>query len=218
MALITTITRRYQRPPRVGRSTLGRRRYPVPVFNLLLVRHATSQAPSAGGADEYRRPLTAEGLRQAYELSDVLSSFAPARFLSSPYLRAIQTVVPAARSLGLEVELREEVREWTSGIEPTPEWRRHYRYCWENPLWSIAEGESHDALKARALGALEQAADEAGGCVTVIGSHGTWIASALLGLGCDVDADFWFAMPMPAVYSLQLDGGLPTVVEGPGLS
>jgi 2,3-bisphosphoglycerate-dependent phosphoglycerate mutase len=49
--------------------------------------------------------------------------------------------------------------------------------------------------------------------VLVIGSHGTWIARLLLGLGFAVDADFWFAMPMPAIYVVS-EGG---VVRGPGL-
>lgn len=40
----------------------------------------------------------------------------------------------------------------------------------------------------------------------VVGSHGTWIARALHGLGCDVDADFWLNMPMPAVFVIESDG------------
>jgi len=60
----------------------------------------------------------------------------------------------------------------------------------------------------RAVDALGRAADEGKGCVTVIGAHGTWIARALFGLGCAVDADFWFNMPMPAVYKVHWARGL----------
>ncbi len=173
--------------------------------------------PTIGGLDEYRRPLTAVGLAQADDLAGPLVSVAPARFLSSPYLRAVQTVAPAAQALGLAVEPRAELRQWVSGIEPTPQWQRHYRYCWDNPEWSNAAGETHAALMTRAVDALGRAADEGKGCVTVIGAHGTWIARALFGLGCAVDADFWFNMPMPAIYKVQLGEG-PHVVQGPGLA
>lgn len=56
----------------------------------------------------------------------------------------------------------------------------------------------------------EQATD-----VTILSSHGTWISRALHGLGLPVDADFWLAMPMPAVY--EVTGTDRPRVRGPGL-
>lgn len=141
----------------------------------------------------------------------------PSRVLSSPYLRAVQTVLPTAAALGLPVERREALREWHSGIGATPDWEPHYRYCWENPDWAAGTGETHRELEARALAAVQQAAAEApAGSVTVLGSHGTWIARALHGLGCDVDAAFWLDMPKPAVYEVVLGAGAPAV-RGPGI-
>ena len=184
---------------------------------LLLVRHAVSVPPTPDGPDEYQRTLSDVGLHQAEALADVLLSKSPTRVLSSPYLRSVQTVAPTAAALGLAVETRHFLREWRSGIGATPSWEAHYRDCWERPDWSVTGGETHRALEERAVRALEQVATEGlSDAVTVLGSHGTWIARALHGLGCDVDAEFWLDMPMPAVFEVVLHGASVTVT-GPGI-
>ncbi|MCA1713141.1 MAG: histidine phosphatase family protein [Actinobacteria bacterium] len=184
---------------------------------LLLVRHATSVPPSPDWPDEYERPLSPLGEQQADELVGVLRAQFPDRVLSSPYRRAVQTVAPLARALGLRVETREVLREWRSGITGSPDWRATYRESWERPAWSALGGETQLALEHRAVGALRQlAAEEPPAAVTVVGSHGTWIARALHGIGFHVDADFWFSMPMPAVYEVDVDRH-EMRASGPGL-
>jgi 2,3-bisphosphoglycerate-dependent phosphoglycerate mutase len=177
------------------------------VPRLLLVRHASSVPPAADGPDEPERPLSPLGVQQAEDLVETLLAYEPDRVISSPYCRAVRTVSPTAAALGLQVETRDALREWSSGIGATSDWQKHYRACWEDPDWAMPGGESHRALQLRAVAALEQLAAEARGTsVTVVGSHGTWIACALHGLGCPVDADFWLGMPMPAVFEVELDG------------
>ena len=172
---------------------------------LLLVRHATSVPPRPGGPEEHERPLTDLGRQQAEALVDLLVPHAPVRVLSSPYLRAVQTVAPTADALGLRVERRDALREWRSGIGATPDWQAHYRRCWERPAWCVDGGETHAALAQRALAALGDVdAETPTGTAVVLGLHGTWIARALHGLGQDVDVDFWLDMPMPAVFELYL--------------
>jgi 2,3-bisphosphoglycerate-dependent phosphoglycerate mutase len=187
------------------------------VTRLLLVRHATSVPPTPSGPDEYHRPLADVGRRQADALVEVLKPESPVRFLSSPFLRAVQTLAPTAAALGLAVETRDVLREWRSGIAATPAWEAHYRHCWERPDWALPGGETHHALEERAVSALQQiAAEGPSDAVTIVGSHGTWITRALHGLGCEVDVEFWLDMPMPAVFEVVLNGHSATVT-GPGL-
>jgi 2,3-bisphosphoglycerate-dependent phosphoglycerate mutase len=177
------------------------------VPRLLLVRHATSVPSAADGPDEHDRPLSPLGVQQAEQLTGALLAYDPHRVLSSPYRRAVQTVSPTAAALGLHVETREALREWSSGIGATPDWQSRYRACWEDPEHVPDGGESHRALEHRAVAALRQLAAEAhDSSVTVVASHGAWIARALHGLGCAVDADFWLDLPMPAVFDVELDG------------
>lgn len=89
------------------------------------------------------------------------------------------------------------------------------RAC-ENAESATRPGESHAELQARALRAFEGLLEQAGASdVIVLASHGTWISRLVAGLGCKVDADFWLAMPMPAVYCVT--GGCRNVIRGPGL-
>lgn len=63
---------------------------------LVLVRHAQPNAAEPGGPGDYERSLTPQGLSQAEQLATEWTMPEPALIISSPYLRAIQTVEPLA--------------------------------------------------------------------------------------------------------------------------
>ncbi|HET9442655.1 MAG TPA: histidine phosphatase family protein, partial [Acidimicrobiales bacterium] len=77
---------------------------------VLLVRHAAAGGPRPGTQDHVR-PLSPRGRRQAEGLVGLLAPFRPARILSSPSLRCVETVQPLAARLGLAVEEAEELAE-----------------------------------------------------------------------------------------------------------
>ncbi|MGZ4606771.1 MAG: histidine phosphatase family protein [Blastococcus sp.] len=171
---------------------------------LLLVRHATSVRPQAGGPSERSRPLSTQGRAEAERLADELIPVRPQRIFASPYLRAVQTVQPTACALGLEIECRTELREWESGLDPSPDWETHYRWSWAHPREAGESGESHAELTTRVRGALRAISTDVGADgVALIASHGTWIARALEVLGATVDVEFWLAMPSPAVFLVE---------------
>jgi 2,3-bisphosphoglycerate-dependent phosphoglycerate mutase len=191
-----------------------------PELEIFLVRHAESVVPTPGGPDEQTRPLTARGQRQAEELADVLAGVGPRAVVCSPYRRAVQTVQPTADRIGLPVIVVEGLREWTSGLAPTPEWRGHYRRCWADPDYALPGAERHREAQARALATMDELVARYGpeGGAVVAGSHGTLISLALAGLGAPVDEAFWLAMPMPAVYRLVVSStGGWRGMHGPGL-
>ena len=71
---------------------------------LLLVRHAHALARAEWDGDDLGRQLSVKGHRQAAALVAVLAEFKPARLLSSPYLRCLDTLRPLADHLGSVVE------------------------------------------------------------------------------------------------------------------
>jgi broad specificity phosphatase PhoE len=71
---------------------------------VLLVRHGHAGAKRQWHGDDGFRPLDALGLAQAAALVDALSPFMPARILSSPFLRCVQTVTPLAEALDIPIE------------------------------------------------------------------------------------------------------------------
>jgi 2,3-bisphosphoglycerate-dependent phosphoglycerate mutase len=181
-----------------------------------LVRHAEPLVPMAGGPDDFHRGLTERGCAQAQRLVAELVQLRPVMVMSSPFLRAVQTVMPTARRLGMAVVTDPALREWDSGLAPCPDFADHYAISWADPGFVRPGGESLAQLSERAVRALRALADEFDRGAVVVGSHGTFISRALTGFGVTVDWPFSRTMPMPAIYRLRIADHQVTVT-GPGL-
>jgi 2,3-bisphosphoglycerate-dependent phosphoglycerate mutase len=169
--------------------------------------------PTPAGPSELDRPLTPGGVSAAASLAPELAALGAGRVVSSPYLRAVQTVRPAADALGVPVETDPELREWDSGLRPRPDFARLHEESWADPALTRSGGESLAQLSARAVVALRRLLD---GPDVLVGSHGTFVSRALVGFGCPVGWAFARAMPMPAVYVLSFASSVPEI-SGPGL-
>jgi 8-oxo-dGTP diphosphatase len=71
---------------------------------LVLVRHAKARGRSSWQGDEADRPLTRRGLAESERLAGLLGCWEPARVLSSPWDRCMQTVRPYAQAHDVKVE------------------------------------------------------------------------------------------------------------------
>ena len=71
---------------------------------VLLVRHGHAGAKRQWHGDDSFRPLDPLGLAQAAALVPLLTPFLPARILSSPFLRCVQTVTPLGDALSVPIE------------------------------------------------------------------------------------------------------------------
>lgn len=83
-------------------------RFDAPIF---LVRHAKAGSRSSWVEDDRLRPISKPGRAQAEALADGLKGLRPARILSSPYLRCMQTVRPLSLASGVPVEALEDLAE-----------------------------------------------------------------------------------------------------------
>jgi len=71
---------------------------------VLLVRHGHAGTKRQWRGDDSARPLDKQGLAEAAALVHSLAPFEPARIISSPFLRCVQTVTPLSESLGIRIE------------------------------------------------------------------------------------------------------------------
>lgn len=78
---------------------------------LIVLRHADAGSRSRWEGPDEERPLSPVGRSQADALVERLAAFSPARVLSSPYLRCVQSVAPLAGKMGLTVELEPALKE-----------------------------------------------------------------------------------------------------------
>lgn len=162
---------------------------------IILVRHASSthQAPEA--------PLTAAGLAQAETLAEVLSTLDVARIVSSPYRRAVQTLVPFSTRSGIAIELDARLIEHRlSGVE-LADWRQHLRTSFTDLDMCLEGGESSRAARERGLAAVEEAA--ATGQRTLLVTHGKLLALLLGAFDASVGYEAWEKLSNPDLYVLD---------------
>ncbi|HEY6300311.1 MAG TPA: histidine phosphatase family protein [Candidatus Binatus sp.] len=175
-------------------------------LSVLLIRHAESVAPGISGLDEYTRPLTAKGMRDAQQLCDALASARIDAAYSSPYLRAHQTIEPIAQARGLSIETVDDLRERLLSPLDLPEWRAHLKRSWEDFDYAPPGGETSREAQARVVRVLDTLATRYTAGTVILASHGNLIALALNAFKPSVGYAFWESIPMPAVFKLIREG------------
>jgi 8-oxo-dGTP diphosphatase len=81
---------------------------------LYLVRHAKAGSRHNFVGDDKLRPLSPPGRRQAEAIGERLVKAGVQHFISSPSLRCIQTLRPAAKAIGAKVETDDRLFEGRS--------------------------------------------------------------------------------------------------------
>lgn len=149
---------------------------------VLLVRHAESEGNRAACFTPHPDiPITSEGRIQAREAAERLRrDFAPARIVSSPFLRARQTARIVADALALvDIHVEDDLRERCYGdfaglpyATPRPDFDPTTYWEWRPP-----RGETLVEVAARAGAALDRIASAADGRDVVVVSHGAVMLS-----------------------------------------
>ena len=80
-----------------------------------LIRHAKAKNRLAWEEPDHLRPLTKRGRREAEAIAARLQAEPPARLVSSPYLRCVQTLEPTAVGLELPIETTDVLAEGAGG-------------------------------------------------------------------------------------------------------
>src|SRR5262245_33430887 len=111
---------------------------------LYLVRHckATSQEPEA--------VLTGEGYLQATQLAEQLAALPIKRIISSPFVRARQSIAPLAEQLGLPIATDERLAERVLAPGDLLNWLAALKTSFEDIDRCLAGGESSRAAMQRA--------------------------------------------------------------------
>ncbi|GAW50513.1 MULTISPECIES: histidine phosphatase family protein [unclassified Nocardioides] len=158
---------------------------------LFVARHGEAEYETELCSDD-GGSLTALGRRQARELADRLRGERIARVWTSPLSRAVQTAEIAAAALGVDVVVREGLREYgvgslagTVGDEATTIGPVFLAWARGDDTATIDGGERVSDVVARVEGVLQEVADaHPGESVLVVGHGGAILATVpqLVGL------------------------------------
>ena len=151
---------------------------------LYFVRHAK---PLHSWEDDRTRPLTDEGTHDANQVTAFFEGLQIDAFISSPYKRSYETILPTARLFRKEIETDERLRERKAGANGNN--REFFRKRWEDKTFAEADGESIASVQNRNISALNDILKREPKRAVVIGTHGTALSSIINyynpSFGCD---------------------------------
>ncbi|GCE49356.1 2,3-bisphosphoglycerate-dependent phosphoglycerate mutase [Thermosporothrix hazakensis] len=171
---------------------------------IYIVRHceALGQAPEA--------PLSVRGKEQAEELAAFLLQQASIeRIISSPYKRAVDSIAPLARELGLEIELDERLKERVLSAGPLENWLECLRQSFVDVDLCFEGGESGRAAQKRARAVVQEALATPAQS-TLLVSHGNLTALLLHSFDTSYGFETWKMMTNPDVFCVTMKA-LPIV-------
>ncbi|MCG8607665.1 phosphoglycerate mutase family protein [bacterium] len=171
---------------------------------LFLLRHAES-TPSSD-LPERDWPLSAKGRRASQQIVKSLQPLQIERIVSSPYLRAIQTVEPFSAAVGLKVEVLADLRErkLTSGFDHN--WSQVVRKAWQDLSYCLPGCESGYDCQGRIVCCLRQIATDHVGKNILVSSHGNAIGLFLNSLDSSFGYTDWAEMTMPDLFRIAVTG------------
>jgi 2,3-bisphosphoglycerate-dependent phosphoglycerate mutase len=168
---------------------------------LYLVRHAKS-APDFSRADS-EWPLSADGEVQATRLVHQLRNVAATRLIASPYQRALATLQPISRHIGLPIRIESDLRERKLRDGPIDNWDEVMRGLWMDLGARLPNGESGTQCRLRVTACLTALARELSGETLIVASHGNAIALFLHGVDAAFGYEAWKRMRNPDVFRLH---------------
>ncbi len=186
------------------------------MLTVFLVRHAEPVLPGTPGFDEFSRPLTESGARDASALAKAYGFLELDAVYSSPMCRAVQTVQGFAGARGLEVKPMPEFQEHMLSPEPISNWREVLEQAWQDFDFALPGAQTMRQTQTRGFTALEKLAQHDSNGTIMISGHGTIFSLILNKIEPRVDCAFHLSMPMPAVYTLEYENGFWEIVSGAG--
>lgn len=173
---------------------------------LYLVRHSETVGQHEDS------PLTKLGVRQAQMLAAFFdhSGHQVDKIISSPFLRAIETIKPFARNKDLEIELDGRLEERVLSREPLDDWEEVLHDTFEDPELKFTGGESSAEAKKRVISLIEELENNDCGNVLLV-THGNLLALLLQKYNREIGFYEWKRLSRPDVFLIQKQGGEYTV-------
>jgi len=144
--------------------------------NVYFVRHAE---PDFNIHDDITRPLTVKGKMDAKLVSMYLRDKEIHEVLSSPFLRAIDTVKDFADEVGFSIKIIQDFRERKVDSVWIEDFVSFTRKQWEDFDFKLSDGESLREVQNRNINALNKVLRLYKGKNIVIGTHGTALSTII---------------------------------------
>ncbi|APC50000.1 histidine phosphatase family protein [Virgibacillus halodenitrificans] len=168
---------------------------------IYVVRHckAEGQEPEA--------PLTEQGKQQANQLAAFFNK-RPDRIISSPFIRAQQSVDPLASKWDMEIETDPRLAERVLSKENLSDWFEKLRITFEDLELTYPGGESSNKATQRIVSVIEELEDDTS---TILATHGNLLSLLLMYIDPNYGFEDWSSLTNPDVFELNIANGKATI-------
>lgn len=162
---------------------------------IYIVRHceATGQPPES--------PLTEKGLVQAADLAKFFSNKKIDRIISSPFLRAIQTIQSVSEKLNLEIECDERLVERVLSSNNLPDWYEKLKVTFDDLNLKFEGGESSQEAMNRIAAVVEEVLKYGEEHIVMV-THGNLMSLLLKNFHGEFGFEDWKNLSNPDVFLL----------------
>ena len=140
------------------------------------VRHAE---PNYNNHDDELRELTEKGLEDCKLVTEYLADKSIDVVLSSPYKRAVDTVMDFASYYSMTIEKIYDFRERKVDSEWIEDFTEFCKRQWADSNYKYTDGETLAEVQKRNISALKQVLEQYENKNIVIGSHGTALSTII---------------------------------------
>ncbi|MCA1322319.1 phosphoglycerate mutase family protein [Bacillus tianshenii] len=169
--------------------------------NLYFVRHAHS----IYSPEELKRPLSKQGLSDVEKINQQLIKESIDYVISSPYLRAVQTVEGVAKIIDKKIIIEDAYKERQLSSRPVEDFQLAISKVWKEPSFYLEGGESNIVAQKRGVESTLKVLERYEGKNIVIGTHGNIMVLIMNYFDNHYGYEFWNELNMPDIYKLSFN-------------
>ena len=140
------------------------------------VRHAQ---PDYSNHDDMSRELTQKGKRDCKLVTRFLKDKDVDVIFSSPFKRAVDTILDFSKTRGLEIHIENDFRERKVDSVWVEDFKAFSERQWQDFDYKLTDGETLREVQTRNIGALNRVLSEYRDKTIVIGTHGTALSTII---------------------------------------
>lgn len=164
--------------------------------NIYIVRHCEAEGQPA------ESQLTGMGFKQAGELAKFFSTTPIDRIISSPFLRAIQSIEPLSKETNISIEVDERLAERTLSSVNLPDWMEKLQATYDDLELKYEGGESSREAMDRIVSVVEEAFKSDAENIIVV-THGNIMSLLLRNYQESFGFEEWKKLRNPDVFLLR---------------
>ncbi|MFD4704056.1 histidine phosphatase family protein [Gottfriedia sp. NPDC058432] len=150
----------------------------------------------------YEANLTKRGLHQANHLADFYSKIKIDQIISSPFLRAIQSIEPTSNEKKIDIVLDDRLSERMLSSIDLPDWLDKLEATFEDMELKFDGGESSQEATNRAISVIDEIIKSEKKS-TIVVTHGNLMSLILKQFNEEFGFENWKKLSNPDIYLLK---------------